>query len=93
VSESQKNAEALYLFISGYKSKILWNQKRKSVHEFQDPQWVCDFRFLLNITGRLNKLNCHLQGKDQFVHPLHECIKSFQTKLVVRERQLKKGKI
>lgn len=37
--------------------------KEKSLHEFQDPQQMCDFGFLADITGHLNKLNCHIQDK------------------------------
>jgi hypothetical protein len=38
----------------------LMESKEKSLHEFQDPQWKCDFEFLINITGHLNELYYHL---------------------------------
>jgi hypothetical protein len=64
------------------------NQK-KSVHEFQDPQQMCDFGFPVKITGHLNKFNCRLQGKDKLIHAIYDSIKGFQMKHVLREHQLK----
>jgi hypothetical protein len=46
--------------------------KEKSVHEFQDPQWMCDFGFLVDFNGHLNELNCCLQAKDKFTHTLYD---------------------
>jgi hypothetical protein len=63
--------------------------KEKPVREFQDPQWTCEFVFLVDITGRSNELNCRLRGKDQLIHALYNFIKDFQTKRDLRERQLK----
>jgi hypothetical protein len=45
--------------------------------------------FLIDNTGHLNELNCHLQGKDQFIHTPYDSIKGFHMKLVLWEHQLK----
>jgi hypothetical protein len=39
--------------------------KSKSIPEFEDKEWVCDFVFLVDITSHLNEVNTRLQGKDQ----------------------------
>jgi hypothetical protein len=50
---------------------------------------ICGIGFLVDIAGRLNELNCHLQGKDQLIHTLYDSVKGLQTKLVLREHHLK----
>jgi hypothetical protein len=62
--------------------------KEKSGFEFRVPQCMCDFGFLVDITGHLDELNCRLQGKGQLIHTLNHSIKGLQTKLVLCERQL-----
>jgi hypothetical protein len=52
--------------------------KEKSVHEFQDPQWMCDFGFLVDVTGHLNQLSCRVQGKDQLIHTAYDTVKYFR---------------
>ncbi|XP_014775527.1 general transcription factor II-I repeat domain-containing protein 2-like [Octopus bimaculoides] len=37
-------------------------EKSNSVPQFEDPAWVCDLGFLVDITGHLNEVNIQLQG-------------------------------
>jgi hypothetical protein len=87
VAESQQNAEARIFFEE--RSSRFHGIKRESVLGFQDPQWMCDFGLLVDITGPLNEINCCLQGKGQLIHTIYDPIKGFQTKRSLWERQLK----
>ncbi|KAJ8018177.1 General transcription factor II-I repeat domain-containing protein 2 [Holothuria leucospilota] len=53
----------------------------KPVPELQDPKWLTDFAFLVDITAHLNELNTKLQKREQVIHELYSHIKSFQNKL------------
>ena len=39
-------------------------EKGNKVNEFQNPAWLCDFAFLVDITTHLNSLNSTIQGKN-----------------------------
>jgi hypothetical protein len=61
---------------------------QKSLREFLDASGCVTLVLLVNITGCLNKLNCHFQGKDEPIHTLHHFIESFQIYLAIWECQL-----
>ncbi|XP_017794537.1 PREDICTED: general transcription factor II-I repeat domain-containing protein 2B-like [Habropoda laboriosa] len=63
--------------------------KSKSIPEFEDKEWVCDFTFLVDITSHLNDVNTRLQGKDQLINKMYDHISAFQMKLGFWEQQLK----
>lgn len=68
-------------------------EKGKSVSEINDPDWVRDLAFLVDITKHLNDLNAKLQGKDQHIGLLFSHIKAFQTKLTLWHTQLVAGNL
>lgn len=43
-------------------------KKGKKVLQFDDPDWMANFGFLVDISTYLNDLNLILQVKDQLVH-------------------------
>jgi len=45
--------------------KIFMVKKGKSVHEFEDEEWISDLAFLVDLTRHLNGLTFRLQGKNQ----------------------------
>ena len=48
--------------------------------ELQDPHWVSNLAFLVDITQYLNKLNLRLQGSNQLVNIMYETIESYAKK-------------
>ena len=64
--------------------------KGKSYPQLQDPTWIAELAFLVDITGHLNQLNLKLQGKNQLVNGLYKHIVSFETKLALLEKQIAK---
>uniref|UniRef100_A0A8C4NEB7 SPIN-DOC-like zinc-finger domain-containing protein n=1 Tax=Eptatretus burgeri TaxID=7764 RepID=A0A8C4NEB7_EPTBU len=67
-------------------------EKGNPVLQFEDPAWVCDIGFLVDITRHLNELNIHLQGKDVLVPDLLAFVKAFECKLRLWEHQLNQNK-
>lgn len=57
--------------------------KGQDVLEFDDPDWLCDFGLLVDITKHLNNLNLQLQGKNNFIHDLFGKIRAFEMKLFI----------
>ena len=64
--------------------------KGKPVPQFSDPDWLCDFAFLTDITLHLNDLNTKLQGKENLIHNLLDTVKAFEFKLDLWKNQLLK---
>uniref|UniRef100_A0A8C4N1B3 SPIN-DOC-like zinc-finger domain-containing protein n=1 Tax=Eptatretus burgeri TaxID=7764 RepID=A0A8C4N1B3_EPTBU len=50
-------------------------EKGNPVLQFEDPAWVCDLGFLVDISRHLNELNINLQGKDVLVPDLLAFVK------------------
>ncbi len=61
---------------------------RMNVPEFDDPKWVMDLAFLVDITQELNVLNLKLQGPGQLITAAYERVKAFSTKLRLWKTQL-----
>ncbi len=57
------------------------NDGRMDVPEFDDPKWVMDLAFLVDITQEPNILNLKLQGPGQLITAAYESVKAFSTKL------------
>ena len=57
--------------------------------EFEDPTWISDFAFVVDMTTYLNILNSTLQGKNKLINELYATIRSFETKLALFKLQLK----
>lgn len=61
--------------------------KGQDVLEFDDPDWLCDFDFLVDITKHWNNLNLQLQGKNNFIHDLFGKIRgAFEMKLLFKSQ-------
>lgn len=56
--------------------------------QFNNPQWMSDFAYLIDITLHLNDLNLRLQCQNQLIHNLFDNVKSFESKLQLWEMQL-----
>ncbi|XP_056121755.1 general transcription factor II-I repeat domain-containing protein 2-like [Rhinichthys klamathensis goyatoka] len=62
---------------------------RMDVPEFDDPKWVMDLAFLVDITQELNILNLKLQGPGQLITAAaYESVKAFSTKLRLWKTQI-----
>jgi hypothetical protein len=62
--------------------------KDNGVSELEDPNWLADLAFLVDITSELNALNVKLQGRDQLVTEMYDHVRSFERKLLLWEKQL-----
>uniref|UniRef100_A0AAR2IMY0 SPIN-DOC-like zinc-finger domain-containing protein n=1 Tax=Pygocentrus nattereri TaxID=42514 RepID=A0AAR2IMY0_PYGNA len=67
-------------------------EKDRPLHELNDPLWLADLTFLVDLTDHLTTLNKSLQGKEQFVPQLYVHMKTFCVKLNLFKTQLQKGK-
>lgn len=70
---------------------IFMANKGKTVHQFEDPNWMADFGYLTDISLHLNDLNIRLQGKNSMLHNLFDQVKTFENKLRLWEVQLLRG--
>ena len=53
------------------------NLKKGPLTELEDENWLCDLKYMVDITKHLNDLNVQLQGPDQLLHSMFSKIKSF----------------
>ncbi|KAG0433364.1 General transcription factor II-I repeat domain-containing protein 2A [Dictyocoela muelleri] len=63
--------------------------KERSTYKIQDPEWICDLAFLVDVTSYLNELNLKLQRHDQLIHELYGHVKAFCNKLCLLEIQIR----
>lgn len=47
----------------------------------QDTEWILDLAFLTDITGKLNLMNCELQGKGKSVSDTISAVNAFKAKM------------
>lgn len=50
--------------------------KGENTDEFENPQFIADFAFLVDLTSRLNKLNKKMQGTGRFACDSYDQITS-----------------
>ncbi|KAL2083019.1 hypothetical protein ACEWY4_020792 [Coilia grayii] len=62
--------------------------KGKPVGGLDDPEWVRDLAFLVDITGHLNVLNVAMQGRNKLVTEYYDSVRAFQSKLALWKTQL-----
>ena len=62
--------------------------KGKPVEELDDPEWIRDLAFLVDITEHLNVLNFTMQGRNKLVTEYYDSVRAFQNKLALWKAQL-----
>ncbi|XP_076806318.1 general transcription factor II-I repeat domain-containing protein 2B-like [Clavelina lepadiformis] len=67
----------------------LLQQKNMNTSYFDDPEWVTDLAFLVDLTTHLNDLNLKLQGRGHLISSLYDSIAAFECKLRLWEHQLR----
>ncbi|KAL0202287.1 hypothetical protein M9458_000305 [Cirrhinus mrigala] len=65
--------------------------KGKPVTELDDPEWVRDLDFMVDVTEHLNVLNAKMQGRNKIVTEYYDCICAFEMKLDLWATQLSQG--
>lgn len=64
--------------------------KGEDVSLLEDTEWTLDLAFLTDITGKLNDLNCKLQGKGKTVVDLISALNAFKAKMNIFSVDLQK---
>ena len=62
--------------------------KENSIAEFNKPEWIEGFAFLVDVTTHLNQLKSQLQEKRQLIHSLFDHDNAFVTKLALWKTQI-----
>ncbi|KAG1942165.1 zinc finger MYM-type protein 6 isoform a, partial [Pimephales promelas] len=73
--------------------KLFLAEKHKDYPELQDPQWISDLAFLVDMLHYLNGLNVDLQGKSKMVSDLVQSIFTFVNKLKLFKTHLQKRQL
>ncbi|KAJ4441047.1 hypothetical protein ANN_10896 [Periplaneta americana] len=60
----------------------------KNIPELDDPTWVQDLAFLVDLTKHLNDLNLKLQGKDKLICDINDAVKAFKLMISLRKTQI-----
>jgi hypothetical protein len=68
---------------------LFLDTKGKYFPQLTDHDWMCDFAFCVDITQYLHELNSNLQGTNQLTDEIFAKIKAFESKLRLRELQLR----
>ena len=68
---------------------MFMEKKGAEVPEFtDDPIWMCDSAFLIEIMENLDQLNVQLQGREHLINEFFQSVSTFETKLRLWETQL-----
>lgn len=59
----------------------------------EDTDWTLDLAFLTDITGKLNSLNCELQGKGKTVANMRSALNAFKAKMNIFSMHLRTKKV
>ncbi|XP_034042565.1 general transcription factor II-I repeat domain-containing protein 2-like [Thalassophryne amazonica] len=72
---------------------MFMEEGRLDLPELDDPKWLMDLAFLVDITEELNTLNLKLQGPGQLVTAAFENVRAFMTKLMLWKAQISEKKL
>lgn len=59
----------------------------------EDTEWTLDLAFLMDITGKLNHLNCELQGKGKTVADMISALNAFKAQMNIFSVHLQRKKV
>ena len=68
--------------------KAFMEKEGVGVPVLNEPKWLMDLAFLVDITQELNVLNKKLQGQGQLVSAAYDNVRTFSAKLVLWKSQL-----
>ncbi|XP_042214955.1 general transcription factor II-I repeat domain-containing protein 2A-like [Homarus americanus] len=72
---------------------MFMEKKGRDLHELKDNEWVQDLTFMADITEHLNYVNKKLLGRNKLVTEFYDCIRAFEVKLQLFERQLSESNL
>ena len=73
--------------------KEFMQSKGEDVSLLEDTEWTLDLAFLVDITGKLNLLNCQLQGKGKTVVDMISALNAFKAKMNAFSADLQRKKV
>ncbi|XP_070408067.1 general transcription factor II-I repeat domain-containing protein 2B-like [Nothobranchius furzeri] len=73
--------------------KKLMQSKGEDISLLEDIEWILDLAFLTDITGKLNHLNCELQGKGKTVADMISAVNAFKAKMNIFSVHLQKKRV
>ncbi|CAI5664988.1 unnamed protein product [Oreochromis niloticus] len=82
----------LFLSLLG-EIKELMQSKGEDTSLLEDTEWTLDLAFLTDITGKLNHLNCELQGKGKTVADMISALNGFKAQMSIFSVHLQRKKV
>ncbi|KAL3993501.1 polymeric immunoglobulin receptor [Sarotherodon galilaeus] len=75
------------------KIKEFMQSKGEDTSLLEDTEWTLDLAFLTDITGKLNHLNCELQGKGKTVADMISALNGFKAQMSIFSVHLQRKKV
>ena len=73
--------------------KVFLQSKGEDASLLEDTEWILDLAFLTDITGKLNHLNCQLQGKGKTVADMISAVNAFKAMMSIFSVHLQRKKV